>query len=345
MILDQTRSSPGFPRSRRDRASRASEHGAAAYGLGLTTWEPPGLRRSGVKHAVRQRMNHEARRPAARRPGRPRTRPHRRTRRAGQHGEQVDITAPPALAPVRRRRDRRRTGPVLAVTATGREADDLADALGCLHAARQRRGLPVLGDAAARAPVAAVRHGRSPAGGAAPAGPPGAGGPLRVVDRSGAGGAPAAAQGPRRPRADRAGAPAGPHDLDGDRPAPGRRRLRPRRPGHQARRVRGARRHPRRLPAHRGAPAAGGVLGRRGRGDPHVRRRRPAHHREGRPACSRRRAGSCCSPTRCGPRPTSSPPSTRSWPRCSTASPPASRSRAWRASRRRCSTGPTRWNC
>ena len=74
----------------------------------------------------------------------------------------------------------------------------------------------------------------------------------------------------RRPR--RGGAPAGRH------------RVRPHRPGHQARRVRRPRRHPRRLPADRGAPAAGRVLGRRGRGDPHLRRRRPAHHRQGRPA-------------------------------------------------------------
>ena len=57
---------------------------------------------------------------------------------------------------------------------------------------------------------------------------------------------------------------------------PGRRRLRPRRPGREARRVRRARRHPRRLPADRGAPAAGGVLGRRGRGDPLLQGRRPA---------------------------------------------------------------------
>jgi len=50
---------------------------------------------------------------------------------AQQHVEPVDVTAPPALRPfvvaaIAAHR------PVLAVTATGREADDLADALGCL---------------------------------------------------------------------------------------------------------------------------------------------------------------------------------------------------------------------
>ena len=69
----------------------------------------------------------------------------------------------------------------------------------------------------------------------------------------------------------------------GGRPPADRHGVRPGRPGHQARRVRGARRHPRRLPAHRRAPVPGRVLGRRGGGDPHLRRRRPAHHRAGRP--------------------------------------------------------------
>ncbi len=45
------------------------------------------------------------------------------------------------------------------------------------------------------------------------------------------------------------------------RTPPGRHRLRTYRPGHQAGRVRGPRRDPGRVPAHRGAPAAGGVLG------------------------------------------------------------------------------------
>ena len=70
----------------------------------------------------------------------------------------------------------------------------------------------------------------------------------------------------------------------GRRTPAGRRGVHPRRPGREARRVRGPRRHRRRLPADRGAPAAGGVLGRRRRGDPHLRGRRPAHAREGRAA-------------------------------------------------------------
>ena len=69
------------------------------------------------------------------------------------------------------------------------------------------------------------------------------------------------------------------------RRTPARRRgVLPGRPGREARRVRRPRRHRRRLPADRGAPAAGGVLGRRRRGDPLVRGRRPAHPRHGRPA-------------------------------------------------------------
>jgi transcription-repair coupling factor (superfamily II helicase) len=56
--------------------------------------------------------------------------PHRRTGRPAAR-RAVDVTAPPALRPfvvaaIAKHR------PVLAVTATGREADDLADALGCL---------------------------------------------------------------------------------------------------------------------------------------------------------------------------------------------------------------------
>ena len=72
----------------------------------------------------------------------------------------------------------------------------------------------------------------------------------------------------------------------------------------QARRVRRARRHPRRVPADRGAPGARRVLGRHGRGDPLVHGRRPAQPRgRRRRACGRRRAASCCSPTRCAPAP------------------------------------------
>ena len=57
------------------------------------------------------------------------------------------------------------------------------------------------------------------------------------------------------------------------------RRLHPHRPGRAARRVRRARRHPRRLPAHRGPPGPRRVLGRHRRGDPLVQGRRPAQPR------------------------------------------------------------------
>ena len=63
--------------------------------------------------------------------------------------------------------------PVLAVTATGREAEDLAGALRCFLPADVGRGVPGLGDPAARAAQPAQRHRRPAAGGAAPAGPPG----------------------------------------------------------------------------------------------------------------------------------------------------------------------------
>ena len=66
------------------------------------------------------------------------------------------------------------------------------------------------------------------------------------------------------------------------RPPAVRHGVRPGRSGHQARRVRRPRRHPRRVPADRRAPLPGRVLGRRGRGDPHLRGRRPAHDRQGR---------------------------------------------------------------
>ncbi|GAA0730246.1 transcription-repair coupling factor [Dactylosporangium roseum] len=64
-------------------------------------------------------------------PGLARARDLARAWRSGQHADQVDLTGPPALralvaAAVAAER------PVLAVTATGREAEDLAGALGCL---------------------------------------------------------------------------------------------------------------------------------------------------------------------------------------------------------------------
>ncbi len=149
---------------------------------------------------------------------------------------------------------------------------------------RTRRRLPQLGDPAARAAQPAQRHRRPPAGRAAPAAPPrarrpGTTAPLQVVV--------APVRSVLQPQVKGLG------DLEpvelqaGDeRPArrrrrgPRRRGLHPRRPGRAARRVRGARRHRRRLPADRGAPAPGGVLGRHGRGDPLVRGRRPAQPRD-----------------------------------------------------------------
>ena len=90
-------------------------------------------------------------------------------RKGGVDSDALDLTAPAALRPfvvaaVAAPGEAGGAGrPVLAVTATSREADDLADALGCLLHARPGRGLPVLGDAAARAALARGRT-RSAAG-------------------------------------------------------------------------------------------------------------------------------------------------------------------------------------
>ena len=159
---------------------------------------------------------------------------------------------------------------------------------GARHRCRPRRGrpLPELGDAAARAAQPAQRHRRPPAGRAAPAAPPRRRrGHRAAAGRGRAGPVDPAAAGARarRPRAGRARA--GRHRRARRRRTPARGRgVHPGRPGGEARRVRGPRRAGRRLPADRAAPDPGGVLGRRGRGDPLVRGRRPAHHREGRPA-------------------------------------------------------------
>ncbi len=150
------------------------------------------------------------------------------------------------------------------------------------------RALPELGDAAPRAAQPAQRHRRPPARRAAPPRPPRrptpANGPLQGRRRAGA----LACSSPRsRASATSSRSSSAPATRPAARatstPA-GRRGVHPRRPRREARRVRGARRHRRRLPAHRGAPAARGVLGRRRRGDPHLLRRRPAHPREGRAA-------------------------------------------------------------
>ena len=211
-----------------------------------------------------------------------------------------------------------------------------------LPAGRPGRRLPVLGDAAARAAQPPQRHRRPPARGAAPADPPGRERPgVRPARRRGRPdprGAAAAGQGARRAGAGlpvgRRRAPAG-----GGRRGAGRGGVHPHRPGRAARRVRRARRHPRRLPADRGAPRPGRVLGRHGRGDPLVQGRRPAQPRgrRARPVgaavprdpADRRRSASA---------PASSPSSCPASPTCSARSPRASRSRAWSRSPRPWST-------
>ena len=122
---------------------------------------------------------------------------------------ELDLSAPPGMRPfliaaLAARADR----PVLAVTATSREAEDLVDALQSLLPADAVVDYPGLGDAAARAAVAARGHRRPAAGRAAPAAPPAS---RRRRQRSGqrrrrAGAQRAAAAGPgsRRPRAGRA---------------------------------------------------------------------------------------------------------------------------------------------
>ncbi len=67
----------------------------------------------------------------------------------------------------------------------------------------------------------------------------------------------------------------------GRRTPAGRRGVHAGGPGGEARRVRGARRHHRRVPADRGAPGADRALGRRRGGDPLLRGGRPAHARQG----------------------------------------------------------------
>ena len=118
-------------------------------------------------------------------------------------------------------------------------------------AGRPGRAVPLLGDAAARAAVAARRHGGPPARRPAP---PGAPGPHRPRDRPGrrrgrAGPVTAAAAGARarRPRAGRARAGPGVRPRR-RRPAPRRPGVRPGGAGREARRVRGPRRDRRRLP-------------------------------------------------------------------------------------------------
>ena len=177
-------------------------------------------------------------------------------------------------------RDRGGAGrPVLAVTATGRDADDLVDALRCLLPADQVAAYPSWetlpherlsprADTVGRR-LAVLRRLAHPS---PTTRPPARSAwwsrPVRSVLQPQVPGPrrPGAGQLPRRRRG-RAGRPGR---------AAGRRRLRPGRAGREARRVRRPRRHPRRLPAHRGAPGPGRVLGRRRRGGALLRRRRPA---------------------------------------------------------------------
>ena len=78
---------------------------------------------------------------------------------------------------------------------------------------------------------------------------------------------------------------------------PRRARLHAGRDGQRARRVRGARRHRRHLPAHRRAPRARRVLGRRGQRAALLLRRRPALRRTPSTSSTPPAAASCCSPT------------------------------------------------
>ena len=259
----------------------------------------------------------------------------------------LDLTAPPGIRPFALAALAGRAGrPVLAVTATGREAEDLAAAL--------RDLLPP--DAVVEFPAwETLPHERlSPRSDTV-------GRRLAVLRRLAHPDPPTSSTGRSRSWSRRCGRVlqplvAGLGDLEPVALRPGDevdlddvverlvdRRLHPRRPGREARRVRRARRHPRRLPADRGAPAAGRVLGRHGRGDPLVQGRRPAL-----PGGRRARAVGAAVPRaaahrpRCASGPPRWPSRTPSWPTCSTRSPRASRSRAWSRSRRCWSTT---WSC
>ena len=177
----------------------------------------------------------------------------------------------------------------------------------------RRRGAAVVGDAPARAALAPPGHRRPPAVDLPQAreprdGPPGRRGRRaqpHPADRAGAGSArsrPAARR--RHPR------------LRGAARAARRAGLHARGDGHRPRGVRGARRHRRHLPAHRRAPGARGVLGRRGERAALLRRRRPAlggagggAARPGLPRAAAHRAGTRAG-GRAGPRPREQPAAT-----------------------------------
>ncbi len=198
----------------------------------------------------------------------------------------LDLTGPAALRPfvVKGLVDAGRT--VLVVAATAREAEDLVESLGCVMNPDLIASYPAWETLpherlSPRSDTVGSAPGRAP-----PVGPPRPGRQQRAA-QGGRGpcplGAAAPGAGPGRPRAGRAhGGQRG--RARGRRAPPGRCGLPPGGPGGASRRVRRPRRHRGRLPADRGAPAPRGVLGRRGRGDPLVLGRRPAHLGEDRPA-------------------------------------------------------------
>ncbi len=198
----------------------------------------------------------------------------------------LDLTGPMALRPFAVAGLVKAGRPVLAVTATSREAEDLVAELADLvdpttvgyypsWETLPHERLSPRSDTVGRR-LAVLRRLRHPGSDAA-------NGPLSVVV--------APVRSILQPQVKGLG-DLDPVELERGPPGRARRRRTPavrrgvhaRRPGREARRVRGPRRHRRRVPADRGAPAAGGVLGRRRRGDPLVRGRRPAHARQARPA-------------------------------------------------------------
>ncbi len=272
-------------------------------------------------------------------------------RALSQGDADTDLVAPPALRPflaasIASNSPAGQPRFVLAVTATAREAEDLTSALGSLLPAGSVACFPAWetlpherlsprSDTSGRR-LAVLRRLAHPDAGSTRSGA------LTVLVAPGAQPAPADGQRARRPGAGGAAQRPGRRLRRGHR-APGGDRVRAHRPGRAARRVRGPRRHPRRLPAHRGAPAAGRVLGRHGRGDPLFPGRRPAQ-----PAGRRGRAvgaavpGAAADPGGAGAGQASSRRIIPGWPRCWASWPTASRSRAWSRSRR---CWPSGWSC
>ena len=202
---------------------------------------------------------------------------------SGSSPAHLDLTAPSPMRPfliaaLAAKADR----PVLAVTATGRESEDLVASLRSLLPPDSVAEYPAWetlpherlsprADTVGRR-LAVLRRLRHPNTG--PDDDP-ATGPIKVVvapvrsvlqpQVPGLGDlVPVRAAGRQHRRA------------RGRRSCAGRGCLSPGRSRREARRDCRTRRHSRRLPAHGGAPAAGGVLGRHGRGDPLLQGRRPA---------------------------------------------------------------------